>query len=275
MNKVVPTPVKALEGIFISQITCGWSHSVALTSRGYVYTFGNGDHGKLGHGSGRKLCTPQIVEKLKCHKVVKVASYNEHTAALVEPIHDSGAIWGAFNANTVSVTSSYIRNMKEMIDNDEFSDVVFIVDDSQVHAHRTILASRCEHFAAMFRSGMRESVEREIAIPNVSKPVFLLLMEYLYTDSVTIEMEHAVELYILSDLYQLERLRNICITVIKRNLSVENATVILQTAADEDCQVLKDICMEFVVTNFEMISKSDNIRALSHSLLLEILSNRP
>ena len=84
VNKVKPTAIEALEGIYVSQITCGWSHSVALTSNGRVYTWGNGDHGKLGHGSGKKVSTPQMVEKLKDHKVVRVASYNEHTAALVE-----------------------------------------------------------------------------------------------------------------------------------------------------------------------------------------------
>ena len=275
MNQEVPTLVKALDGIFITQITCGWSHSVALTSRGHVYTFGNGDHGKLGHGSGKKVATPHLVEKLKDHKVVKVASYNEHTAALVEPVHDSGAIWGAFGSNTVTVSSSFIRDMKDMVDNDEFADVAFIVNNERVYAHRSILASRCEHFAAMFRSGMRESVENEIHIPNVTKAVFILLMEYLYTETVTIDIEYAVELYILSDLYQLERLKNICVTVIKRKMSLDNAASILQTAADEGCQVVKDICMEFIVTNFETFSKSESIRSLSHSLLLEILENRP
>jgi RCC1 and BTB domain-containing protein len=275
VNQEIPTLVKALDGIFISQITCGWSHSVALTSRGHVYTFGNGDHGKLGHGSGKKVATPHLVEKLKNHKVVKVASYNEHTAALVEPVHDSGAIWGAFGSNTVTVSSSFICDMKDMVDNDEFADLIFIVNNERVYAHRSILASRCEHFAAMFRSGMRESVEKEIHIPNVTKPVFLLLMEFLYTETVTIEIEYAVELYILSDLYQLERLKNICITVIKRKMSLDNAASILQIAADEGCQIVKDICMEFIVTNFETFSKSESIRLLSHSLLLEILENRP
>lgn len=275
VNKVIPTIVKALENTFISQITCGWSHSVALTSRGHVYTFGNGDHGKLGHGTGKKLSAPQLVEKLKSHKVVKVASYNEHTAALVEPIHDSGAIWGAFGSNTATVSSSFIGNLREMVDNNEFADVVFIVDDQRVYAHRSILAGRCEHFAAMFRSGMRESVEGVIHIPNVSKPVFLLLLEYLYTDCVRVEIEHSVELYILSDLYQLERLKNICVTVLKRKLNMDNAAIILQTASDAECQPLKNICMEFIVTNFETIVKSNNIRSLSHSLLLEVLENRP
>mmetsp|Transcript_15910 Transcript_15910/g.19420 ORF Transcript_15910/g.19420 Transcript_15910/m.19420 type:complete len:606 (+) Transcript_15910:599-2416(+) len=269
VNKVTPTLVVALAGTFVSQITCGWSHSVALTSQGLVYSFGNADHGKLGHGSGKKLSTPQVVEKLKGHTVVTVASYNEHTAALVEPIHDIGGM------NAVSVTRSFIHNMREMVDNDEFADVIFLIDDEKVYAHRSILASRCEHFAGMFRSGMRESIDLEIKIPNVSKPVFLLLMEYLYTDSVMFEIEYAVELFILSDLYQLERLRKICITVIKRNLSLDNATGILQVASEEGCQVLKDICMEFVVTNFELISRSDEIRSVSHTLLLEILSSRP
>lgn len=273
-NRVVPTLVQALEGEFVSQITCGWSHTVVLTPRG-ICSFGNGEHGKLGHGSVKKLSTPHLIEKLKGHRVVSIASYNEHTAALVEPLHDSGAVWGAFGANTVPVTASFLKNMRSMIDDDEFADVVFKVGGGElVYAHRCILASRCHHFAAMFRSGMRESVEGEIAIPSVSKTVFLLLMEYLYTDSVMVEVQYAVDLYILADLYGLERLGNICVTVVKRNLNTENATSILQQAADEECYVIKDISMDFVVTNFERVSKTEGIRSVSHELLLEILSNR-
>merc|ERR1712127_1109032 len=130
-----------------------------------------------------------------------------------------------------------------MVDNEEYSDVTFIVENQPVYAHRTILAGRCEHFAAMFRSGMRESVEREIPIPNISKVVFLLLMEYLYTDSVKVDLENSVELYMISDLYQLERLRDICSSVVKRNLTFENAPMVLQSSADAHCQTLKEISM--------------------------------
>lgn len=273
-NRVVPTLVQALDDEFISQITCGWSHTVVLTPRG-ICSFGNGEHGKLGHGTVKKLSTPQLIEKLKGHRVVSIASYNEHTAALVEPVHDSGAVWGAFGTNTVPVTTSFVRHMRDMVDNDEFSDIVFKVDGECVYAHRSILASRCEHFAAMFRSGMREAVEGEISIPHVSKAVFLLLMEYIYTDSVMIEVQFAVDLYILADLYGLGRLGTICVTVVKRNLNTENATAILQHAADEVCPVIKEIAMEFVINNFERISKTDGIRRVSHEVLLEVLSNRP
>jgi RCC1 and BTB domain-containing protein len=39
VNKLKPTLVQALEGKFVTQITCGWSHSVALTAKGRVYTW--------------------------------------------------------------------------------------------------------------------------------------------------------------------------------------------------------------------------------------------
>lgn len=260
VNKVTPTFVEALEGTFVKQITCGWSHSVALTKGGEVFTWGNGDHGKLGHGSSKKLSQPELVQRLSGQKVVHVASYNEHTAALVEPVNHY---------------STYIQHMRSMVDNEQFSDIVFLIDGDKIHAHKSILAARCEYFQAMFRSGMRESIENEIIIENFSKESFLLLMEYIYTDSAMIDIEYSVELYVISDLYQLERLGDMCTMVVQRNLSCENAPAILQSAENAGCDILKDISMEFIITNFEKISKSDSIRTLSHSLLLEILSNRP
>ena len=227
--------------------------------------------GKLGHGSGRKVSVPQLLEKLKDYRVVRVASYNEHTAALVEPFdHNLGG--GAVNA--VAVTSAYTSQLRAMVNDEEFSDVTFLVENEPIYAHRAILVQRCEHFAAMFRSGMRESVERTIPIPSISRKVFLLLLEYIYTDSVRIEVEHAIELYIAADLYHLERLRDMCCTVVRRNLCAENAGPLLQSACEAHCHVLREVCMRFVVDNFDTVSKTEGIKQVSHSLLLEILAQR-
>ena len=150
----------------------------------------------------------------------------------------------------VQIGAGYLHDMKELVNDEEFSDVTFIVENRPVHALRAILAKRCEHFSAMFRSGMRESEAGvEIPIPNMSYPVFLLIMEYLCefffvggmyfrdahlcissldTDAVKIEVEHAVELYIAADLYQLSTLREMCCVVVKRNISADNAAYMLQ-----------------------------------------------
>lgn len=275
VNQCLPKLVQCLEGIFISQITCGWSHSVALTNKGKVYTWGNGDHGKLGHASPRKVCIPQLVKKLKDHRVVRVASYNEHTAALVEPFDESGNFVRSYGDNSIPVTPPFLQSMRDMVDDEEYSDVTFIVDNQPVYAHRAILSKRCEHFAAMFRSGMRESIEREIHIPDIPHAVFLLLMEYIYTDAVKIDLEYAVDLFLTADLYQLNRLKNMCVVMVRRSLDEENAAILLQSASDTHCHELKDICMEYIIANFDIISKSEGIRQLSHDLLLEILQRRP
>lgn len=244
---------------------------MALTATGKVYTVGNGDHGKLGLGSSRKVSVPQIVAKLKDYRVVRIASYNEHTAALVEPF-DAGLAGGV---NSFPVTTAYSTQMRALVNDEEFSDVTFLVDNSPVYAHRAILAQRCEHFAAMFRSGMRESVEKTIPIPNMSRTVFLLLLEYIYTDFVKVELEHAIELYIASDLYQMERLRDMCCSVVRRNLNAENSAGLLQAASEAHCQALKEVCMSFIVDHFDVVSKTQGIKSVSHPLLIEILQLRP
>lgn len=163
-----------------------------------------------------------------------------------------------------------------MLNDEEYSDVTFVVEGRPVYALRAVLGKRCEHFAAMFRSGMRECEEgAEIPIPNMSYAVFLLILEYLYTDTVKIDLEHAVELYIASDLYQLATLREMCCVVVRRSVGSENAAYLLQSAHEAHCHVMKDIAMEYIVANFDVISKSDGIKSVSHGLLLEILSLRP
>jgi BTB/POZ domain len=127
-------------------------------------------------------------------------------------------------------------------------------------------------------SGMRESTERSISIPNIRRPVFLLLLEYCYTDTVTeIDVNAAVELYIAADCYGagvLERLKEMCVKVVMRNLCADNAGLLLQSAFEHHCDRLKDMVMAFVIENFDAVTKTDGIRHVDHGLLLEILAKR-
>ena len=72
------------------------------------------------------------------------------------------------------------RSLRKFLNNDEFADVTFIVQGHYVYAHRIILSLFSERFRAMFSSGFRESVDREIPL-DVSYHVFMQLMEYVYT----------------------------------------------------------------------------------------------
>ena len=93
-------------------------------------------------------------------------------------------------------------------------------------------------------------------------------------DAVKVDVEDAIELYIASDIYRLERLRDMCCTVVRRNLNAENAGPLVQNAADSHCHILREACMTFIVENFDVVSKTEGIKQVSHTLLLEILSQR-
>ena len=53
----------------------------------------------------------------------------------------------------------------------------------------------------MFASGMRESRAREIKLHDISYATFKSLLEYIYTDSVDVSADIAIELHVAADLY--------------------------------------------------------------------------
>lgn len=46
----VPTLVESLDHVQLVSVSCGWTHTVALTASGQVYSWGLSEQGALGHG---------------------------------------------------------------------------------------------------------------------------------------------------------------------------------------------------------------------------------
>ncbi|KAL9226551.1 hypothetical protein vseg_002351 [Gypsophila vaccaria] len=59
-SKMLPQKVQLLAGEDIVQVSCGGTHSVALTSDGRIFSYGRGDHGRLGYG--KKVTTGHPME---------------------------------------------------------------------------------------------------------------------------------------------------------------------------------------------------------------------
>ena len=258
-NKLTPTLIQQvqLEGKDVVQVACGRLHTMALTSDGRLYSWGNGMSGKLGHGSELSSAVPSVVESLLGHKVVHISSYNAHSVAFVE-----------------SKRSPYAKKMKAMINDETCSDVVFLLkDNGRVHANKGLLIGQSEYFRAMFRSGMKESMSNEVEVRDCSKEVFLLFLEYLYNGEVEIAIEHAKELCVLSDRYQETDLSKECLAVVEKGLNDTNAIEVLAEVDVLGLDALKDICMDYVVSNYRKCFKREIIEALSPSLAVELLVN--
>lgn len=96
----VPTLVSALSAHKIVHVACGGgdAHTLCVTSTGLVFSWGDGDYGKLGNGGSDNSKVPKIVEKLKVLNVcvTKVYCGNQFSAAIT----DQGQVytWGKGNS---------------------------------------------------------------------------------------------------------------------------------------------------------------------------------
>lgn len=89
----VPTPVAALEGVDVVQVSAGPTHVAAVDRAGRVYTWGAGSYGQLGHGDRRPAFKPRLVKALLGVNITSVTAGTRHTVA----VDDAGEAyaWGS------------------------------------------------------------------------------------------------------------------------------------------------------------------------------------
>ena len=86
-----------MNGVFIVSLSCGDSHSMALSKEGHVYAWGEATYGQLGLDDIRDLPKnsdskpyqpfPQKVMALLNKKIVAISCGETHTLALTEGGH--------------------------------------------------------------------------------------------------------------------------------------------------------------------------------------------
>jgi E3 ubiquitin-protein ligase HERC2 len=81
-------------GVDISDVSCGYKHSMALSKLGHVYTWGKGKHGRLGHDDASNKLSPARVapQAFGGRRVVGISAGGHHSAAVAA----GGAVftWG-------------------------------------------------------------------------------------------------------------------------------------------------------------------------------------
>lgn len=83
-NVSEPKPIPFLSQYVIKKVAVhsGGKHALALTQDGKVFSWGEGEDGKLGHGNCLSLNKPRLIEALKSKRIRDVACGSGHSAAI-------------------------------------------------------------------------------------------------------------------------------------------------------------------------------------------------
>lgn len=84
-----PILVESLQHVFIKKVAVnsGGKHCLALTADGEVYSWGEGEDGKLGHGNRINYDRPKLIEALSGIGVVDIACGSAHSACITSAGH--------------------------------------------------------------------------------------------------------------------------------------------------------------------------------------------
>ena len=84
-NVPVPRQLSSLSQYVVKKVAVhsGGKHAMALTVDGRVFSWGEGEDGKLGHCSRASIDKPRLIEALKNKRVRDIACGSSHSAGMM------------------------------------------------------------------------------------------------------------------------------------------------------------------------------------------------
>ncbi|XP_078613708.1 RCC1 and BTB domain-containing protein 1-like isoform X1 [Branchiostoma floridae x Branchiostoma japonicum] len=293
VNQPNPCRVAALQQMIVVQIVCGYAHAMALTDEGSVYAWGANSYGQLGTGNKANLVTPTKIALDKGRFVEIGATHYNHVSSAIT---QTGKVymWGQCRGQSITSpmetrfstvddafacfsmpavtwrplsfeTDNFYtieRHLRMAFDNQETSDLKFMVEGRVVHVHKAVLKIRCEHFRSMFQAHWGEDDKDVIEITQFSYPVYRAFLEYLYTDQVDLPPEDAIGLLDLANSYCEQQLKKLCERIIKQGITVENAAMLLAAAIKYEARDLEEFCFRFCFNHMTAVTQTEAFNKL-------------
>ncbi len=113
-------------------------------------------------------------------------------------------------------TKRIASGIHEFCNNEELSDVTFLVEGREVYAHKLVLSLVSEYYKAMFSNAFREKEDRpQIEVPNCTYDAFLHLMRYIYSGDFDLSL-NATSSYTTATACQIYSERfHVCVDILK------------------------------------------------------------
>lgn len=154
-----------------------------------------------------------------------------------------------------------------------------------IHVHRLILSARWPHFARLYNAQMSEFHTKRMHIPE-PYPAVKAFLYYLYTDSISSpssssgsasitatnapSLEDVANMLVMSNIYDMPRLRHLCVNRLVRDLDVQHAALIFDRASTAQEDWLKRRAAGFCMTHWGRVVRTSGFRNLKRAAMLDL-----
>ncbi|XP_025262596.1 RCC1 and BTB domain-containing protein 2 [Camponotus floridanus] len=205
-NDLYPCLITSLENVHIDKIVCGSEHSLALTSKGHIYSWGSNHEGQLGYD--RECSVKKEPTKLKWTAngktmgIISDIAAQHKVSAAVNKLgsvyvwgHSHLLIWKPIRIECSNIhnifkyemphiiyhgireRSNLLKHLETIFDDQSTSDFTIEVEGKHIHVHKAILI-RCDYFKNMLQHDWREAREKRHSIYRLEKALRNICVTY-------------------------------------------------------------------------------------------------
>lgn len=179
--------------------------------------------------------------------------------------------------NAPNINNRYnINNMDRLFNNQDESDVHFIIDGETIFAHRSVLEQKSNYFKNHLKEIPMAVNSNGISIlhTNMTRAVLLSILKFFYTSILEIHVLCVPELMHYAEKFQMEELRKKGAQLVTDQVTFENVIDLFISADFYKVKGLKKACLQVIQTNFHLVSKTEGFsRLLKNSALISEISN--
>jgi kelch-like protein 7 len=156
-------------------------------------------------------------------------------------------------------TGGLSGNLKKLLKNPIYNDLTFEVDGKEVPAHKAIVCSRSEVFETMFSIGMKESTINRFPIKGIRYEIFLLLIEFIYTENIEkLDQNQIIELYLAANQWAIKDLESFMIEKFRECLEVDNVlSIYFDQVIKFKALGLRSSCYDFIADYPEIFEQKE------------------
>ncbi|NWW17775.1 KLHL1 protein, partial [Falcunculus frontatus] len=165
------------------------------------------------------------------------------------------------------------RKMESYLKQQQLCDVILIAGDRKIPAHRLVLSSVSDYFAAMFTSDVCEAKQEEIKMEGIDPNALWDLVQFAYTGCLELKEDTIENLLAAACLLQLPQVVEVCCHFLMKLLHPSNCLGIRAFADAQGCTELMKVAHDYTMENIMEVIRNQEFLLLPAEELHKLLAS--